>query len=73
MVIEAIFEEMNVKQANTSQSSKKGVLILNTSYLDINELALVTSRPKDVIGLHFSPANIMRLLEIVAPTRSLMM
>ena len=46
------------------------MLASNTSYLDINELALVTSRPQDVIGLHFfSPANIMRLLEIVVPDK----
>ena len=50
---------------------KKGsILASNTSYLDINELASITSRPEDVIGLHFfSPANIMRLLEIVVPDK----
>ena len=74
MVIEAVFEEMNVKKQVfkilDKVVKKGGVLASNTSYLDINELALVTSRPKDVIGLHFfSPANIMRLLEIVVPNK----
>ena len=74
MVIEAVFEEMNVKKQVfkilDKVVKKRGVLASNTSYLDINELALVTSRPKDVIGLHFfSPANIMRLLEIVVPNK----
>ncbi len=70
IVIEAVYEEMNVKKQVfkilDKVVKKGGVLASNTSYLDINELALVTSRPQDVIGLHFfSPANIMRLLEIV--------
>ena len=70
MVIEAVFEEINVKKQVfriLDKIVKKGsILASNTSYLDINELASITSRPEDVIGLHFfSPANIMRLLEIV--------
>lgn len=74
MVIEAVYEEMNVKKQVfkilDKVVKKGGVLASNTSYLDINELALVTSRPQDVIGLHFfSPANIMRLLEIVVPDK----
>jgi 3-hydroxyacyl-CoA dehydrogenase len=49
---------------------KQGVLATNTSYLDIDAIAAGTSRPQDVIGLHFfSPANIMKLLEIVVPAR----
>ena len=74
MVIEAVFEEMPVKQKVfqiLNQVIKPGgILASNTSYLDINEIAAVTSRPSDVIGLHFfSPANIMRLLEIVVPKK----
>ena len=74
IVIEAVFEEMSVKQKVfqiLDQVIKPGgVLASNTSYLDINEIAAVTSRPSDVIGLHFfSPANIMRLLEIVVPKK----
>ena len=74
MVIEAVFEEMNVKKQVfkilDKVLKKGGILASNTSYLDINELASITSRPQDVIGLHFfSPANIMRLLEIVVPNK----
>ena len=74
MVIEAVFEEMPIKkqvfQILDQVIKPGGVLASNTSYLDINEIATVTSRPSDVIGLHFfSPANIMRLLEIVVPSR----
>ena len=74
MVIEAVFEEMPIKkqvfQILDQVIKPGGVLASNTSYLDINEIAIVTSRPSDVIGLHFfSPANIMRLLEIVVPNK----
>ncbi|MDG2356362.1 MAG: 3-hydroxyacyl-CoA dehydrogenase NAD-binding domain-containing protein [Paracoccaceae bacterium] len=74
MVIEAVFEEMPIKkqvfQILDQVIKPGGVLASNTSYLDINEIATVTSRPSDVIGLHFfSPANIMRLLEIIVPNR----
>ncbi len=74
MVIEAVFEEMETKKdifKILDKVVKPGaILSSNTSYLDINEIAAATSRPSDVIGLHFfSPANIMRLLEIVVPSK----
>jgi len=74
LVIEAVFEEMGVKKvvfAELDRVCKPGaVLATNTSYLDINEIADSVSRPQDVIGLHFfSPANIMKLLEIVVPAK----
>ncbi len=70
LVIEAVFEDMGVKKeifADLDKICKPGaILASNTSYLDINEIASVTKRPQDVIGLHFfSPANVMKLLEIV--------
>ena len=70
LVIEAVFEEMAVKKevfARLDGIAKQGaVLASNTSFLDIDEIAAVTSRPGHVIGLHFfSPANVMRLLEVV--------
>jgi len=70
LVIEAVFEDMAVKKdifADLDKICKPGaILASNTSYLDINEIASVTKRPQDVIGLHFfSPANVMKLLEIV--------
>jgi len=72
LVIEAAFEDMAVKQAifaELDRVCKPGtVLASNTSYLDIDEIAAKTSRPQDVIGLHFfAPAHIMRLLEVVVP------
>ena len=72
LVIEAVFEDMSVKQAvfaELDRVCKAGaVLATNTSYLDIDALATSVSRPADVIGLHFfSPANIMKLLEVVVP------
>jgi 3-hydroxyacyl-CoA dehydrogenase len=72
MVIEAVFEEMDVKKtvfAKLDAVCKPGaVLASNTSYLDVNEIAAVTSRPADVLGLHFfSPAHVMKLLEVVVP------
>lgn len=74
LVIEAVFEDMAVKKAvftELDRVCKAGaILATNTSYLDIDEIAGTTSRPADVIGLHFfSPANIMKLLEIVVPAR----
>lgn len=73
MVIEAVFEEMEIKKQvfkKIDKIAKKGaVLASNTSYLNIDEIASATKRPRDVIGLHFfSPANIMKLLEIVIPS-----
>ena len=70
VVIEAVFEDMKVKTQifrDLDRICKPGaVLGTNTSYLDVNEIAAATSRPQDVIGLHFfSPAHIMRLLEVV--------
>lgn len=70
LVIEAVFEDMDLKKSvfkRIDAICKPGcILASNTSYLDINEIASVTTRPEDVIGLHFfSPANIMRLLEVV--------
>ncbi len=74
LVIEAVFEEMEVKKgvfAQLDAAMKPGaILATNTSYLNIDELAATISRPQDVVGLHFfSPANIMKLLEIVVPAQ----
>ncbi|MGF6408934.1 3-hydroxyacyl-CoA dehydrogenase [Paraburkholderia sp. MM5482-R2] len=74
LVIEAVFEDMAVKKSvfgELDRVCKPGaVLATNTSYLDIDELAACISRPQDVLGLHFfSPANVMKLLEIVVPER----
>ncbi|MFL6623904.1 MAG: 3-hydroxyacyl-CoA dehydrogenase NAD-binding domain-containing protein [Sulfurifustis sp.] len=70
LVIEAVFEEMGVKEAvfrKLDEVCKPGaILASNTSTLDIDKIAAFTKRPQDVIGLHFfSPANVMRLLEVV--------
>ncbi len=70
LVIEAVFEEMNLKEEVFSALDKLAkpgaVLATNTSYLDVNMIAAVTKRPADVLGMHFfSPANVMRLLEVV--------
>ena len=74
LAIEAVFEDMAVKQAvfaELDRVCKAGaVLATNTSYLDIDALAASISRPADVVGLHFfSPANIMKLLEVVVPAQ----
>ncbi len=70
LVIEAAFEDMQVKKdifTRLDQTCKKNaILATNTSRLDINEIAAVTGRPGQVLGMHFfSPANVMRLLEVV--------
>ncbi|RMD48027.1 MAG: 3-hydroxyacyl-CoA dehydrogenase [Alphaproteobacteria bacterium] len=75
LIIEAVFEDMDVKKEvfrRLDAVARPGaVLATNTSYLDVNEIASATSRPADVIGLHFfSPAHIMRLLEIVVADRT---
>ncbi|HKC54207.1 MAG TPA: 3-hydroxyacyl-CoA dehydrogenase NAD-binding domain-containing protein [Burkholderiales bacterium] len=70
MVIEAVFEEISVKEAvfrRLDQVMKSGaILASNTSTLDVNKIADFTRRPQDVVGTHFfSPANVMKLLEVV--------
>ncbi len=70
LIIEAVFEEMGVKQAVFKQLdavAKPGaILASNTSTLDVDQIAAFTQRPQDVVGMHFfSPANVMRLLEVV--------
>jgi 3-hydroxyacyl-CoA dehydrogenase len=75
LIIEAVFENMDVKKevfGKLDGIAKPGaILASNTSYLDIDEIAASTSRPQDVLGLHFfSPANIMRLLEVVRGART---
>ncbi|WP_353640880.1 3-hydroxyacyl-CoA dehydrogenase NAD-binding domain-containing protein [Mesorhizobium sp. WSM2239] len=70
LVVEAVFEDMAVKNEVFSKldviAKPTAVLATNTSYLDVNEIAASVSRPQDVLGLHFfSPANVMKLLEIV--------
>ena len=70
LIIEAVFEEMGVKEAvftKLDQIAKPGaILASNTSTLDVNKIASFTKRPADVLGLHFfSPANVMKLLEVV--------
>ncbi|SMX47219.1 3-hydroxyacyl-CoA dehydrogenase NAD-binding domain-containing protein [Ruegeria arenilitoris] len=75
LVIEAVFEDMDVKKqvfAQLDAVCKPGaVLATNTSYLDVNEIAAATTRPQDVIGLHFfSPAHVMKLLEIVVADKT---
>ena len=70
LIIEAVFENMEIKKeifGKLDRIAKQGaILASNTSYLDIDEIAAATSRPDHVLGMHFfSPANIMRLLEVV--------
>ena len=72
IVIEAAFEELGVKQqifGELDRVAKPGaILASNTSYLDIPAIAAATKRPQDVLGMHFfSPANVMKLLEVVRP------
>jgi 3-hydroxyacyl-CoA dehydrogenase len=75
LIIEAVFENMDVKKdifGKLDKIAKPGaILASNTSYLNIDEIAASTSRPEDVVGLHFfSPANIMKLLEVVRGART---
>ena len=70
LIIEAVYENMDVKKevfGKLDKIAKPGaILASNTSYLDVNEIAASTSRPADVLGMHFfSPANVMKLLEVV--------
>jgi len=70
LIIEAVYENMDVKKdifGRLDTLAKPGaILASNTSYLDIDEIAASTSRPQDVVGMHFfSPANVMKLLEVV--------
>jgi 3-hydroxyacyl-CoA dehydrogenase len=75
LVIEAVFEEMGVKEKvfrTLDATLRQGaILATNTSTLDVDRIAAFTARPQDVIGLHFfSPANVMRLLEVVRGSRT---
>ena len=75
MVIEAVFEDMAVKRevfTRLDATMKPGaILASNTSSLDLDEIAAVTTRPQDVVGAHFfSPANVMRLLEVIRGAKS---
>ncbi len=75
LIIEAVFEDMGIKKEIFSKLDKiakpGAILASNTSYLDIDAIAAMTSRPADVIGMHFfSPANVMRLLEVVRGERT---
>jgi 3-hydroxyacyl-CoA dehydrogenase len=70
MIIEAVFEELGVKEQvfkRLDEVAKPGaILASNTSTLDVNKIAAFTKRPQDVVGMHFfSPANVMKLLEVV--------
>ena len=75
LVIEAVFEEMDIKRdvfAALDRVAKPGaILATNTSTLDVDRIAAATGRPQDVIGMHFfSPANVMKLLEVVRGERT---
>lgn len=75
LFVEAVFEDMAVKrsvfEALDAVAPPGAILASNTSTLDLNEIAAVTQRPESVVGLHFfSPANVMRLLEIVRGART---
>ena len=70
LIIEAVYENMDVKKelfGKLDKIAKPGaILASNTSYLNVDEIAASTSRPQDVVGMHFfSPANVMKLLEVV--------
>ncbi len=75
LVVEAVFESMEVKRAVFTELDRvckpDAILATNTSYLDINDIAAETRRPDSVIGLHFfSPAHVMKLLEIVVADKT---
>jgi 3-hydroxyacyl-CoA dehydrogenase len=75
LFIEAVYEDMDVKlevfRALDRTAASGAILASNTSALDLNRLAAATSRPQDVVGLHFfSPANIMRLVEVIRGTQT---
>lgn len=75
LVIEAAFEDLDVKKqifGELDSIAKSGaILATNTSYMDIDAIAAATSRPQDVIGMHyFVPANAMRMLEVVRPAKA---
>jgi 3-hydroxyacyl-CoA dehydrogenase len=75
LIIEAVFENMAIKKeifGHLDRIAKPGaILASNTSYLDVDEIAAATSRPESVLGMHyFSPANVMRLLEVVRGART---
>ncbi|WP_372399414.1 3-hydroxyacyl-CoA dehydrogenase NAD-binding domain-containing protein [Azospirillum sp. HJ39] len=75
LVIEAVFEDLSVKQdlfrRLDAVLAPGAVLASNTSYLDLDAIAAASGRPQDVVGLHFfSPANVMRLLEVVRGTKT---
>lgn len=70
LIVEAVFENMAIKKEVFGKLDRlakpHAILASNTSYLDVDDIAAVTSRPESVVGLHFfSPANVMRLLEVV--------
>jgi len=75
VIIEAVFEDMDVKKAVFAEldavARPDAILASNTSYLDINEIAAATTDPSRVIGLHFfSPAHVMKLLELITTTEA---
>lgn len=75
LIVEAVFETMAIKLdifSKLDQLAKPGaVLATNTSYLDVNKIAAATKRPQDVLGMHFfSPANVMKLCEIVRGSKT---
>ncbi|MBB3349481.1 3-hydroxyacyl-CoA dehydrogenase NAD-binding domain-containing protein [Sphingomonas sp. BK069] len=75
LVIEAVYENMEVKKdifARLDAIARPGAMLAsNTSYLDLDEIAAATRRPEDVVGMHFfSPANVMKLLEVVRGART---
>src|SRR5207253_6225068 len=70
LIIEAVFEDLGVKEQvfrKLDEVAKPGaILASNTSTLDVDKIASFTKRPQDVVGMHFfSPANVMKLLEVV--------